>query len=171
MSRKTDDGRICRLGVRFGGRAFRLGLMGVLLVAAVAVPASPAAADDLVVTRIDDPVPDGCAPGDCSLREAVIAANADPGPDTILLPATLTLSIEGDSENGSLTDDLDILSPVTIRGAGHQVTTIRQTASDRVLHVGFDGVLLLSGVTVTGGDAGVGGGILNLGREHRGGPE
>lgn len=33
---------------------------------------------DILVTRFDDPAPNGCAPSDCSLREAVIAANVDP---------------------------------------------------------------------------------------------
>lgn len=37
------------------------------------------------VTRFDDPVPDGCAVDDCSLREAVLAANALPGADTVRL--------------------------------------------------------------------------------------
>jgi len=39
------------------------------------------------VTRTDDPEPSGCSPGDCSLREAVVAANVTPGADTITVPA------------------------------------------------------------------------------------
>ncbi len=35
-------------------------------------------AQDIIVTRTDDPAPNGCQPGDCSLREAVLAANVDP---------------------------------------------------------------------------------------------
>lgn len=35
-------------------------------------------AQDILVTRFDDPAPNGCTPTDCSLREAVIAANVDP---------------------------------------------------------------------------------------------
>ena len=36
-------------------------------------------------TRFDDPAPNGCEPDDCSLREAIIAANDSPGTDTIAL--------------------------------------------------------------------------------------
>ena len=43
-------------------------------------------AETFVVTRFDDPLPDTCAVGDCSLREAAIAATAnDPfGPVEII---------------------------------------------------------------------------------------
>ncbi|MGA9333702.1 MAG: choice-of-anchor Q domain-containing protein [Rudaea sp.] len=54
------------------------------LVLMLALPLAHAAT--IVVTRNDDPSPDGCAAGDCSLREAVIAANADPGSDLIQVP-------------------------------------------------------------------------------------
>ena len=43
-----------------------------------------------VVTRTDDPSPDGCQPGDCSLREAAIAADGNDefaARDVISLPA------------------------------------------------------------------------------------
>lgn len=57
------------------------------LAGATALPL-PVAAQELVVTRMDDPAPNGCPPGDCSLREAVIAANVDPaGYNNIRLPA------------------------------------------------------------------------------------
>ena len=56
------------------------------LAAALALASSiPAVAFDFVVTRYDDPVPDGCIATDCSLREAVIAANVDAAADTIRL--------------------------------------------------------------------------------------
>ena len=37
------------------------------------------AGQTFIVTRTDDPAPNGCAAGDCSLREAVLAANANSG--------------------------------------------------------------------------------------------
>jgi hypothetical protein len=51
----------------------------------VLIPVGPArAADPIIVTRADDPTPDGCVSNsDCSLREAIIAAEANAGPDTI----------------------------------------------------------------------------------------
>ena len=81
----------------------------VVLFALVLPPATTRAAT-YAVTRTDDPLPDGCTPADCSLREAVIAANTSVGPDTITLGAdTFTLSRPdvGDEENASLTGDLD----------------------------------------------------------------
>ena len=48
------------------------------------------------VTRMDDPAPNGCAVGDCSLREAILAANAAGGADIINLPTgTYLLTIPG----------------------------------------------------------------------------
>src|SRR5918994_6909781 len=42
---------------------------------------------DFTPTRFDDPAPDGCQPTDCSLREAIIAAEANPNASTIHVPA------------------------------------------------------------------------------------
>src|SRR5689334_17231679 len=69
--------------------------------------------------------------GQCTLREAVIAANTNaavdgctagsPGADTINIPASgtaYTLTIAGAGENSSATGDLDILEAVTITKTG-----------------------------------------------------
>src|SRR5688572_10221914 len=86
---------------------------------AILLLASRAGAVDFQVTRADDPVPDGCAVGDCSLREAVIAANAD-GADRILLPpGTYTLSLAGAGEDLAATGDLDLVAnDIELRGTG-----------------------------------------------------
>ena len=47
--------------------------------------ASPALAEVFRVTRTGDPPPNACKPRDCSLREAVIAANEALEQDTIRL--------------------------------------------------------------------------------------
>jgi CSLREA domain-containing protein len=48
-----------------------------------------AIADTYTVSRNDDPNPDACLPGDCSLREAVIASNSTPAvDDSIVIPAS-----------------------------------------------------------------------------------
>lgn len=66
-------------------------------------------------TRFDDPSPNGCLATDCSLREAVIAANATAAQDTILLAAgTYTLSRTCSESAQCL--DLDITQPLTIIG-------------------------------------------------------
>jgi CSLREA domain-containing protein len=112
--------------------------------------------------------------GDCSLREAVIAANQDQaqgacpagnGADTIKLPAgTYVLTITGTVENASLTGDLDISSDLTIDGAGQGDTEIDGNGTDRVLHI-LSGTVTLSDLTIANGDAGAenGGGVFNFG--------
>ena len=128
-----------------------------------------------VTTTADDLAMDG----NCTLREAVIAANTDlpvdrcpagSGADTILLPAgTYVLSLTGPGEDASQSGDLDISSDVTIRGAGAAVTYIdggsfSEPVSDRVIHILNGAGLTLSGVTVQGGVCSLGGGIFNAGR-------
>jgi uncharacterized repeat protein (TIGR01451 family) len=77
-----------------------------------------------VVNRTDDPVPGAvgsiCNGGasSCSLREAVIKANATAGVDTIQVPAgTYTLTRTGADENAAATGDLDITDGVNVVGA------------------------------------------------------
>lgn len=83
------------------------------------------------VTRLDDPLPNGCSPADCSLREAMIAANANPGTDRIVLAAgTHVLSRtqatgSGGSQSGG---PLQPLESVQIEGAGVGLTLIRWQA-------------------------------------------
>ena len=107
---------------------------------------------------------DGSCDSDCSLREAVIAANVLPGPDTITLPAgSYTLTIPGIDESG-LTGDLDITEGLSILGAGSAGTIIDGGALDRVFHVHSDylSVINLAGITIQNGNSvGDGGGIGN----------
>ena len=61
-------------------------LVGCRRAVALLAMGSTASAATYRPTRTDDPVPNGCKPKDCSLREAVIASNAAaPGASTILL--------------------------------------------------------------------------------------
>src|SRR4051812_24455603 len=56
--------------------------LAALLVWLVGPAAAPAAsASTFTVPRADDPIPGTCDVGDCSLREAIMAANASAGPD------------------------------------------------------------------------------------------
>jgi hypothetical protein len=129
----------------------------------------------LAVTRTDDPAPNGCIPGDCSLREAVIAANTPPGGHTISVPAgTYTLTRAGVSENDAATGDLDVTEDMTIDGAGSsstviQVAQIGENGIDRIFQV-FGGVTaIMNDLTLQHGDAqlesppGDGGAISNAG--------
>lgn len=112
--------------------------------------------------------------GDCSLREAVQAANTDTavdgctsgsGTDTITLPAgTYTLSIAGVGEDANLTGDLDITSNLTISGAGATSSIVNGGAIDRVFEVGLGATAQINGVTIQNGSIiGFGGGIFNSG--------
>ncbi len=82
-----------------------------------------------IVDRFDDPFPlntcNTAVANDCSVREAVIAANNSADLDGIQIPAGLyTLTREGSLEDGSIFGDLDILEPVLISGAGMDLTII-----------------------------------------------
>ncbi|MBA2592574.1 MAG: CSLREA domain-containing protein [Gammaproteobacteria bacterium] len=78
------------------------------------------------VTKIAD-TNDGACNADCSLREAVRAANASVGvADVINVPAgTYTLTIPGSTEDAAATGDLDITDTVTINGGGSANTIIQ----------------------------------------------
>ena len=115
-------------------------------------PPHASAATTFTVTRTDDPAPNGCQPSDCSLREAVIAANAGSGGDTIVVPAGhFRLSIPGLGEQDAATGDLDLTKSVTITGAGARATVIDAMRSDRVFEVLGGTTVLISDVTITGG--------------------
>src|SRR5690242_2200973 len=88
----------------------------------------PAQAASFTVTKTAD-TNDGVCNADCSLREAISAANLSPGADTITLPAgtyQLTLANAGGiNEDGNASGDLDINDSLTINGAGSATTIIQ----------------------------------------------
>ncbi len=119
--------------------------------------------------------------GDCSLREAINAANsngavdactAGSGTDTIVVPAgTYTLTLfQSWSEDSNNYGDLDINSNLNLSGAGAGTTIIDASGlnpyREHVLQITGAYTVTLSGVTITGGleGAAVGaGGVLNYG--------
>lgn len=146
----------------------------VLAALAAAVP-STAAAAGFQVTKTADTA-DGSCDSDCSLREAVIAANASPDHDTIILPpGRHTLSRAGMGEDAAATGDLDIRAAVTIRGSRADRTTVDGGYLDRVFHTppqeGNAFGATISGLTITrGGEPELetsvyGGGIRHQARE------
>lgn len=116
--------------------------------------------------------------GNCTLREAIVAANgntavdgcvageAGPGvTDVVVVPAGIyTLTIAGSGEDGAQSGDLDLADSVSIEGAGARSTVIDADGIDRVFDVGNVAAAILD-VTLRGGDAGGGngGGIRNGG--------
>lgn len=127
-----------------------------------ALPAAASAGTTFGVDTTSDSALGGCtpAPGDCSLRAAVLNANLGPG-NTINIPAgTYTLTVPGAGEDAAATGDLDVLQPTAIAGAGAGATTINANGIDRVFDFWVVGSSVLSGVTVTGGgNVADGGGI------------
>ena len=145
-----------------------------VLLAFVLVPAA-ARADVFKPTRHDDPKPGNCKPRDCSLREALIAANAHANKDRVLLgKGTYKLQIPASGtpfQSGALA----IFNAVSVVGEGPGQTRINANGLDSVIRIGsgitaFGGVTL-KGMTITGGDAGAtgvphtseGGGIFAAG--------
>ncbi len=121
-----------------------------LALAALAVPGVASAAT-FNVTKTADTLDGSCTPDDCSLREAVEAANADAAADTVILPAgtyPLTLVESGADNDGG---DLNIDESTTLTGAGARVTVIQGTGADRVIDMSSKITVEISGVTITGG--------------------
>jgi CSLREA domain-containing protein len=137
----------------------------------LAVASGSAGAATIVVNTTDD---DGLIDGDCSLREAIMAANTDAvldacpagsGTDEIIVPAgsyEFAISPDGTPNDGE-DGDLDILADVTITGAGAATTIIDGGGLDRVLHVIGPVTVGISGVTIRRGrdSTAGGGGIFN----------
>jgi len=125
-------------------RAAGLALIGV--VGSFAAAAS-AAADTYKPTRFDDPPPGKCKPSDCSLREAIDAANTDSNRDIVRLAKgkykIQRPHVPGFEDNSA--GDFRITYPATIRGKGPKATKIDANGLDRVFYVG--GVSSTSPVT------------------------
>lgn len=145
-------------------------LLRAILATAVVVgvlQALPVRAASITVTTISDELN---SDGDCSLREAIRAANLDAavdactagsGADTITLPAGVYLiSLAGIGEDGAATGDLDITEDLTIEGAGKTTTVVDGNGLDRVFDV-RDGNVTFREISIQGGNAGTdqGGGI------------
>ncbi|HEX8264110.1 MAG TPA: Ig-like domain-containing protein [Pyrinomonadaceae bacterium] len=120
---------------------------------------------------------DGVCDANCSLRDAIRAANATAGiADIVAIPAgtyTLTIGPSDDSPaDASMqqSGDLDIRDDLTITGAGQATTIIQAGTSpangiDRVLHVRQAGAavvdLSISGVTIRNGKCSTAGSVAN----------
>jgi hypothetical protein len=135
-------------------------LIILLAAAAVALPGTGAADTPIDVTRFDDP-PGLCDPSGCSLRQAVLLANATPGADTITLhPGKYKLKLRGDDATAAA-GDLDISDAVTIEGDPAGGTVIdAKGGKDRAFEVLPGGDLTLRHVTLKGGSAAVDGGAV-----------
>jgi CSLREA domain-containing protein len=139
----------------------------VVLVALWLMPSGRALANTFQVTKVLD-TNNGTCDGGCSLREAIIAANQHPGPDSILVPAGTYVLMQVGQEENVYAGDLDIHDDVTIIGAGAESTIIDGNRTDRVFHIHGAAVVRMSDLAIQNGVAilngahiGNGGGIYN----------
>ena len=132
----------------------------VLLALLPAAPAAQAQATFTVsanrmtgVAATDDPPPDGVCDADCSLREAVQAANATPAADTIRFATagTIQLGRAGTEAENSSFNDLDVTAPLTVDGDGAVTIGVGTLEGDHARVFDVDDVALtLTDLTLLG---------------------
>ncbi len=116
--------------------------------------------------------------GNCTLREAILAANtnaavdgcaagqAGPTVDVVAIPAgTFLLTVGPRGDDDAERGDLDLTDDVEIRGAGAHLTRIDAAGLDRLFHVAGGVIATITDLEARNGDAGSGngGGIENDG--------
>ncbi len=146
------------------------GSLAAVALLATGSTASAASAKTYHPTRTDDPAPNGCKKRDCSLREAVIAANALGFEQKLKAAIVLrpgeryVLTRKGAGEDDARTGDLDVQGAAASYGApqkpevktkkrrGAKPAVIDGNDIDRI----FDGSLTLARVVLRDGHARVG---------------
>jgi CSLREA domain-containing protein len=112
------------------------------------------------VNTTADEIDETCDNSHCSLREAIIAANAialtSPTPTINLIPGTYTLTLTGANEDQAQTGDLDIWRSMNLRTTGIVVIDGNQT--DRIFDLHY-GKLDVQDMTLQHGSADLGGAI------------
>ncbi|MEJ2266870.1 MAG: CSLREA domain-containing protein [Anaerolineales bacterium] len=131
-------------------------------------------ASQQVTIAVDTTVDDITVNGNCTLREAIEAANSDSavdacpagnGKDTILLPAGVySLTLSGNDEDSNNSGDLDLRSDLRIVGEGFGGSSVSANGSDRVFHILNPAEAEISDISVLrGGGVEEGGGIYSEG--------
>jgi len=143
----------------------RIAAVGAIAVAVEVLVSVPAGAATITPTTFADDLMNN---GNCTLREAVLAANTDApvdacpagsAADVIQLQAgTYQLTVQGVGEDAAASGDLDIVSDLTVQGAGPTATVVVgawAANTDRIFHVltaGTDAALNNLTVRDGGGD-------------------
>jgi CSLREA domain-containing protein len=132
----------------------RLAPLAVLACTAFLALAGTASADTTFTVSKTDDTADGVCDADCSLREALAAADATPGTDTVVVkPGHYVLSL-GELAFGVGADSLSIV------GGGARDTIVDGNGQFRVMNID-DGHTTISHLTITGGHVvGQGAGIF-----------
>jgi len=106
------------------------------------------------------------AGGHCTLRAAIMEANATPGPDQVFVPSGVyKLGIEGTGEDAGATGDLDITDDLRLIGDGPGETFVQGAGIDRVLDIASGAHVLVRDMRIRRGNVWNedGGGIRNAG--------
>lgn len=122
----------------------------------------PQAGPTFAVTNIADHDDGSCTTDDCTLREAIIAANADAADNTMMFAAEVVGIIS------NATSLPDISGNLVIRGPGANLLTVQRNsaAQFRVFTIASSSNVTISGLMIANGSLpahGIGGGILNRG--------
>jgi CSLREA domain-containing protein len=134
-------------------------MISFLVLGLVQAAPPPAFAKTYDVNKKGDHAPGPCNAADCTLREAILAANARAGPDAIRLhKGTYSLTIPGapDDETGQV-GDLDITDPLRIYGVSAKDTFLEGAWGSRlnsIFHV-LQGKTTIEDVTVRKGLHGI----------------
>jgi hypothetical protein len=154
--------------------AFAVAITIIVLGGLFSLSTGVSAASTFHPTRFDDPAPNGCRVSDCSLREAVIAADAAPGSTIQLKAGTYKLTRKGVDTNAPnpAIGDLDIRAGMTISGDVGGGTFVQFGAAkgkggDRIFDVFSTNKVTISHLTIRyGSDVEVktGGCVRNIGR-------
>ena len=114
-------------------------VLALACVFALNVTAADAATFDVTTTddEADSGLPTPCDPGDtdCSLREAIIAANATGGLDTVRIPAGAYKITIAKGDGGADNGDFDITNDLTIERSGAGAVVIDGEAVDNVFEI------------------------------------
>jgi CSLREA domain-containing protein len=134
----------------------RVALIASLVSLATVLVALPGrAADSTFAVSKQDDTADGTCDADCSLREAILAANAVGGVSLINVPASADhyLITIGFGDDAGSAGDFDVTADITIVGQGIDQTMIDGNSVDTVFHVASGASLTLRDLTVRGGKA------------------
>ncbi len=116
------------------------------------------AGQTLTVTNTAEHDDGSCTTDDCTLVEAINAANANPDVSTI----NFAPGVSGVILNTQKLGGLSITSPVTINGPGASVLTISGNNASRVFAVSPGAVVNFNGLTIANGNSSTnGGGLFN----------
>jgi len=144
----------------------------VLLLAVSSLSGASPFVVDSVLDEVDAVPGDGSCfstpSGVCTLRAAVMEANASSELDSITLPVgVFTLGLAGMLEDNAETGDLDIRASVVITGSGKDLTIIDAANIDRAFDVILGEAVTLQDLTIRNGSAIVAGSFAGGGVDHR----